>query len=128
MSQVNLLICCVHFASRSRDSTEYEEHRINTTSSHPVSALCVLPPSNSEQFELIAVASTIDHVIRIYRVDETSPLYQLEGHTDRGTSMTNSLFYSFTDSFIPSALLECRPSLKQMLLQLWIECHFEHSL
>jgi len=51
---------------------------------HLVSALCVLPIPNSEQLEHIAVASSRDHIIRVYRIDDASPLYQLEGHTDTG--------------------------------------------
>ena len=51
---------------------------------HPVSALCVLPSPSGEQLELIAVASSGDHVIRVYRIDDSNPLYRLEGHTDTG--------------------------------------------
>jgi len=68
-----------------RNSTEFEEQKILTASGHPVSALCILPP-DGEQFGLIAVASRTDHIIRIYRMAETDPLYQLQGHTDTGTT------------------------------------------
>jgi len=74
----------LHFASLSRDSNEFEEQKILTASGHPVSALCVLPPSDGETLGLIAIASSNDHIIRIYRTDETNPLYQLQGHTDTG--------------------------------------------
>jgi len=63
-----------------------------TASDHPVSALCVLPSSDSEQLELIAVASRRDHIIRIYRTDEANPLYCLEGHTDTGVTIPMAYF------------------------------------
>ena len=75
-------------ASLSRDGTEFDEQKIVTVSGQPVSALCALPPSDSEQLGLIAVATTSDHVIRIYRLNEADALYQLEGHTDTGITLT----------------------------------------
>jgi len=79
------------FALLSRDGTEFDEQKIVTESSHPVSALCALPPSDGEQLGRIAVASSSDHIIRIYRLnEEANALYQLEGHTDTG--ITHSVF------------------------------------
>jgi len=75
-----------------RNSTEFEEQKILTASGHPVSALCILPP-DGEQFGLIAVASGTDHIIRIYRMPETNPLYQLQGHTDTGITSWYCYFY-----------------------------------
>ena len=78
-----------------RDGAEFEEQKIVTASRHPVSALCALPPSSdSEQLGLIAVASGTDYTVRIYRPDETSPLYQLQGHTDTGSQVHCVCVYS----------------------------------
>ena len=49
-----------------------------------MSAICVLPAHNSEQLQLVAVASSKDHITRVYRSDDANPLYQLEGHTHTG--------------------------------------------
>jgi len=54
---------------------------------HAASALCVLPSPDSDQLELIAAASSTDHIIRVYRIDDNNPLYQLEGHTDTGRAI-----------------------------------------
>jgi len=81
----------LHFALLSSDGSEFDEQKIVTASGHPMSALCALPSSDSEQLGLIAIASSIDHIIRIYRLDETEPLYQLEGHTDTGSLLLVSL-------------------------------------
>lgn len=66
-----------------RDGAGFDEQN-RVATAHPVSALCVLAPSDSKNLGLIAAASRTDHIVRFYRLDETSPLYQLEGHTDTG--------------------------------------------
>lgn len=71
-----------------RDGTNFEEHKTLTESGHPVSSLCVLPPSDGEQLHLIAVASSCDYCIRIYGTDRPKALYQLRGHTDTGNTMS----------------------------------------
>ena len=81
------------FAFLLRDGADFEERQILRVSDHPVSALCILPAASSEQLELIAVASSRDHVIRVYRIDDAKPLYQLEGHTDTGRPTEVVLFF-----------------------------------
>jgi len=88
------------FALPFRD-TEFEEQKILTASGHPVSAVYVLPPSDSKQLGLIAVASSSDYIIRVYSTDATDPLYCLEGHTDTGGTNLMVLFFiiCFTVTF-----------------------------
>lgn len=74
----------IKFCFVSRDENEFEETKILNVSDHPVSAVCVLPSSDGEQLQLIAVACSRDNVTRIYRIGDANPLYQLEGHTDTG--------------------------------------------
>ena len=82
----------LYFALLFRDGTEFDEHKIVAVCGQPVSAVCALPPSDNEQLGLIAVASSSDHIIRIYRLNEPDPLYQLEGHTDAGIALSVVLF------------------------------------
>jgi len=90
------------FALLSRDGSGFDEQKTVTASCHPVSAVCALPLSDGETLGRVAVASSSDHIVRIYRLDETNPLYQLEGHTDTGIAhlVVVLLFSVFGQSYV----------------------------